>query len=140
MNDAFDKRLAALGAHSGPAVGSGMRGIEKESLRVDANGNLAQTPHPAGLGSALTNQYITTDFSEALLEFVTPAVPSTWEALQRVCDIHQFTYQYLGDELLWGASMPCVIPDDTRIPLARYGIDSQLTVHDWRSLVVLCRP
>jgi glutamate--cysteine ligase len=121
VNKAFDKRLGALGADSGPAVGIGMRGIEKESLRVDADGNLAQTPHPAGLGSALTNRFITTDFSEALLEFVTPAVPSTWEALQRVCDIHQFAYQYLGDELLWGASMPCVTPDDNRIPLARYG-------------------
>jgi glutamate--cysteine ligase len=121
VNKAFDKRLGALAADCGPAIGNGMRGIEKESLRVDADGNLAQTPHPAGLGSALTNRFITTDFSEALLEFVTPAVPSTWEALQRVCDIHQFTYQYLGDELLWGASMPCVIPDDNRIPLARYG-------------------
>jgi glutamate--cysteine ligase len=26
------------------------RGIEKESLRVDRNGMLAQTPHPAALG------------------------------------------------------------------------------------------
>lgn len=121
MNKAFDQRLGALSARSGLTVGDGLRGIEKESLRVDADGYLAQTPHPAGLGSALTNRFITTDFSEALLEFVTPAMPSTWEALQRICDIHQFTYQHLGDELLWGASMPCIIPADDRIPLARYG-------------------
>jgi glutamate--cysteine ligase len=121
VNQAFDQRLGALSARSDLAVGDGLRGIEKESLRVDADGNLARTPHPAGLGSALTNRFITTDFSEALLEFVTPALPSTWEALQRICDIHQFTYQHLGDELLWGASMPCVIHGDTRIPLARYG-------------------
>ena len=121
MNQAFDQRLGALSANSDLIIGNGLRGIEKESLRVDANGNLAQTPHPEGLGSALTNRYITTDFSEALLEFVTPALPSTWEALQRICDIHQFTYLHLGEELLWGASMPCVFPSDTRIPLARYG-------------------
>jgi glutamate--cysteine ligase len=121
VNKAFDQRLGALSANSDPAVGDGLRGIEKESLRVDADGSLAQSPHPAGLGSALTNRFITTDFSEALLEFVTPAVPSTWEALQRICDIHQFTYKHLGDELLWGASMPCVFPEDSRIPLARYG-------------------
>lgn len=121
MNQAFDQRLGALSARSDLTVGDGLRGIEKESLRVDAGGNLAQTPHPAALGSALTNSFITTDFSEALLEFVTPALPSTWEALQSICDIHQFTYQHLGDELLWGASMPCVFPGDTQIPLACYG-------------------
>jgi hypothetical protein len=48
------------------------RGYEKECLRVDASGNLAQTPHPARLGSKLTHPWITTDYSEALLEFITP--------------------------------------------------------------------
>jgi glutamate--cysteine ligase len=124
VNQAFEQRLGALSANSDLAVGDGLRGIEKESLRVDAEGNLAQTPHPSRLGSALTNRFITTDFSEALLEFVTPALPTTWEALQRICDIHQFTYQHLGDELLWGASMPCVIPGDAQIPLAQYGISN----------------
>ena len=46
-------------------------GFEKESLRV-INSNIAQSPHPESLGSSLCNQYITTDFSEALLELVTP--------------------------------------------------------------------
>lgn len=78
-------------------------------------------PHPRALGSALTNRYITTDFSEALLEFVTPVYPTTWEALRRLDDIHQFTHQNLEDELLWPASMPCLLPADDDIPLARYG-------------------
>ncbi len=43
------------------------RGIEKEGLRVDPNGNLSTTPHPKKLGSALTNPWLTTDFSESLL-------------------------------------------------------------------------
>jgi glutamate--cysteine ligase len=121
MNQVFEQRLGALQAHSGASVAGGRRGVEKESLRVTSDGYLAQTPHPAGLGSAMTNHFITTDFSEALLEFVTPALDSTWEALQVVCDIHQFTYGQLGDELLWCASMPCRIPADADIPLARYG-------------------
>ena len=121
MNQAFDQRLGALQASSDVSVGGGRRGIEKESLRIDEGGYLAQTPHPPGLGSALTNRFITTDFSEALLEFVTPALESTWEALQAICDIHQFTYQQLGDELLWAASMPCRTPGDIEIPLAYYG-------------------
>ena len=121
VNQAFDQRLGALQANSGFSVGGGRRGIEKESLRIDASGYIARTPHPAALGSALTNRFITTDFSEALLEFVTPALGSTWEALQAICDIHQFAYQQLGDELLWAASMPCRTPADTEIPLAYYG-------------------
>ena len=47
-------------------------GLEKETLRVSHEGGLAQTPHPSMLGSALTHPYITTDYSEALLEIVTP--------------------------------------------------------------------
>ncbi len=121
MNQVFEQRLGALLTRGGASLAGGKRGVEKESLRVTPDGYLAQTPHPQGLGSALTNRFITTDFSEALLEFVTPALGSTWEALQVVCDIHQFTYQHLGEELLWCASMPCRLPPDAEIPLARYG-------------------
>ena len=47
------------------------RGVEKESLRTDAAGQLALTPHPVALGSALTHPHITTDFSESQLELIT---------------------------------------------------------------------
>ena len=121
MNQVFEQRLDALLTRGDASVAGGRRGVEKESLRVTSDGSLARTPHPQGLGSALTNRFITTDFSEALLEFVTPALGSTWEALQVVCDIHQFAYRQLGDELLWCASMPCRLPPADEIPLARYG-------------------
>ena len=39
-----------------------IRGIEKESLRVNLDGSLSQLPHPTALGSALTHRAITTDF------------------------------------------------------------------------------
>jgi glutamate--cysteine ligase len=121
VKQGFEKRLAAVTATGSNVFHGGLKGVEKESLRVSSDGLLAQTPHPAALGSALTNRYITTDFSEALLEFVTPAFSTTWEALRFLCDIHQFTYAELGDELLWTSSMPCRIPADRQIPLARYG-------------------
>ena len=121
MTQGFEKRLGAICDARGDLLYGGLKGIEKESLRVAADGTLAQTPHPSALGSALTNRFITTDFSEALLEFVTPAFETTWEALHCICDIHQFTYANLGDEMLWAASMPCLIPGDDDIPLARYG-------------------
>jgi len=121
LTNEFDKRLNAVAAIGGDLLYGGLKGIEKESLRIAADGSLSMLDHPPGLGSALTNRYITTDFSEALLEFVTPAFETTWEALHFVCDIHQFTYSQLGDEMLWPASMPCWVPEDKQIPLARYG-------------------
>lgn len=121
MKQRFEKRLAAIATADKDVLSGGLKGVEKESLRVDFDGLLSMKPHPAALGSALTNRYITTDFSEALLEFVTPAFATTWEALQCVCDIHQFTYSRLGEEMLWSASMPCLIPGNDEIPLAEYG-------------------
>ena len=120
MKQGFDKRLQAVAAADDLLYG-GLKGIEKESLRVTSDGELSMLDHPIGLGSALTNRYITTDFSEALLEFVTPAFKTTWETLQCICNIHQYTYSKLDSEMLWPASMPCRIPADDDIPLARYG-------------------
>ncbi len=97
------------------------RGIEKESLRLDASGRLAQTPHPRGLGSALTHRSITTDYSEALLEFITPVETNIQSGLQTLADIHSFVYQHLDDEILWSASMPCIVSGDEGIPVAQYG-------------------
>jgi glutamate--cysteine ligase len=97
------------------------RGIEKESLRITPEGKLAQTPHPAGLGSALTHPSITTDYSEALLEFITPVSTSIAQSLEQLEDIHSFTYENIDGELLWSASMPCIVAGDAGIPVARYG-------------------
>jgi len=100
---------------------AGRRGVEKESLRVTPTGRIATTPHPMALGSALTNDHITTDYSEALIELVTPTFTTNWELLQYLCDLHQFVYRHLGDELLWATSMPCVIDGDASIPIAQFG-------------------
>lgn len=102
--------------------GKVQRGIEKESLRVSPEGSIALSPHPRELGSALTNPYITTDFSEALLEFITPVNESIEDCLQFLDAIHRFTYQHLkNDELLWVCSMPCPTGNLDDIPLAQYG-------------------
>lgn len=115
-------RIEQLATHgSTDILAHALKGIEKESLRVLPDGRLAETLHPAELGSALTNKFITTDFSEVLLEFVTPAFTSTWETLRVLCEIHQFSYERMNDELLWVASMPCLMADDNDIPLAQFG-------------------
>ena len=97
------------------------RGIEKESLRITPDGKLAQTPHPSSLGSALTHSSITTDYSEALLEFITPVSTSIEGSLQTLENIHSFVYQQLDNEMLWSASMPCIVAGDAGIPVAQYG-------------------
>src|SRR5260221_13922978 len=101
------------------------RGIEKESLRVRADGTLAMTPHPAALGSPLTHPHITTDFSESQLELITGVHASPDACLEELTRIHQFVYHALGkdsgSEILWVSSMPCNLPADDEIPLGRYG-------------------
>lgn len=98
-----------------------VRGIEKESLRVDSQGYLASTPHPKSLGAALTHPSITTDFSEALLEFITAPSSSLNHVLNELEEIHRFTYQQINDELLWVSSMPCQLRSDSEIPIGNYG-------------------
>ena len=98
-----------------------MHGIEKEGLRVDASGSLSLTPHPRRLGSPLTNSSITTDFSESLLELITPAFSKPETAIDFLSTVHQFTYSHLGEEFIWAGSMPCHIEDASLIPLAEFG-------------------
>ena len=108
-----------------PARVQGMRrGLEKESLRVMPGGDLALTPHPAGLGSPLTHPTVTTDFSESQIELVTGAHRSVDATLHELREIHRAVYHVmgqLGDERLWPSSMPCKLPTDETIPLGRYG-------------------
>jgi glutamate--cysteine ligase len=118
----FERRLAGLVNCGERAVlRGGRKGVEKESLRVSPAGEIAQTAHPAALGAPLTNEHITTDFSEALIELVTPPFQESWELLQYLCDMHQFVYRHLGDELLWSTSMPASLAGDEGIPLAQFG-------------------
>ncbi|QWF71592.1 glutamate--cysteine ligase [Methylomonas paludis] len=99
----------------------GLKGIEKESLRIAGDCKISQTPHPAGLGSALTHAYITTDYSEALMEFITPPFADIKQTLAYMHQIHQFVYPHLADEVLLATSMPCGIDGDLSIPIAEYG-------------------
>lgn len=122
MTDLLTRRLALFTSPENRALlGQGLRGVERETLRVTAQGQLATTPHPIVLGSALTNEQITTDYSESLLEFITPAKHDIADALKRLDEIHRFVHANLNGELLWNESMPCVLPPEEDIPIAWYG-------------------
>lgn len=120
MDATLSRILNWLAPRSGSLRGM-RRGLEKESLRVTPEGRLAPTPHAPAMGSALTHPWITTDYSEALIELITPATASIAETLGFLDDIHRFVYASSGDEQLWVNSMPCVLGEDDSIPLAEYG-------------------
>ncbi|MCH9670350.1 MAG: glutamate--cysteine ligase, partial [Gammaproteobacteria bacterium] len=83
---------------------------------------------PLALGSTLTHPLITTDYSEALLEFITPPMASASESLARLEQIHRFTAARLGSERLWASSMPCVVNGDESVPIAVYGSSNSGTL------------
>lgn len=120
------QRLAVLqdAARTG-LLAKGGRGIEKESLRVRGDGSVATSAHPAALGAALTHPELTTDYSEALLEFITPPAADPASALARLHVLHAFVHRRLDGEYLWDLSMPGVLPRDADIPIADYGHSNQ---------------
>jgi glutamate--cysteine ligase len=122
MNNTQSTRLDQLIANNQQhLICGGLKGIEKESLRISKDGVISNAPHPTALGSALTHPYITTDYSEALIELITPPFADIKETLAYLQSIHQFVYQQLGDEMLLCTSMPCGIKGDESIPIAEYG-------------------
>lgn len=122
MSDLLSRRLSLLGEPANLALlGQCLHGIERECLRIDQDGQLALTPHPQALGSALTHPKITTDYSEALLEFITGTANDPAATLDELERIHCFASNKLGDEMMWSPSMPGVLPEEDQIPIARYG-------------------
>ena len=102
-------------------LSGGFKGIEKESLRINAHGLISQANHPYALGSTLTHPQITTDYSEALIELITPPFSDIRDTLKTLQNIHQFVYENLDGEQLLCASMPCGIDGDESIRIAEYG-------------------
>jgi len=122
LSDLLSHRLALLAEHPNlPLLSQCLHGIERECLRIDNDGQLAMTPHPRALGSALTHPKITTDYSEALLEFITGTETDPARTLGELDAIHRYTYSRLDSEFLWSPSMPGLLPEEAQIPIAEYG-------------------
>lgn len=116
------RRLEHLDHQEGrEALAKGLYGLEKESLRVIPDGHISQTTHPLKLGSALTHPRITTDYSEALLELITPPSASIDACLKDLDKTSRFVYESIDEELMWAASMPCLLSGEDSIPVAVYG-------------------
>ncbi len=120
MSLSYQQVLSAL-QQIDPTALQFVRGIEKEGLRVNADSQISQVPHPQELGSALTHTHITTDYSEALLEFITPAKNDPKSVLDTLKELHSFTASKIGSERIWPFSMPGIINDELDVPIAYFG-------------------
>ena len=100
-------------------------GLEREAVRTDAHGRMARTRHPQALGSPLSNPFITLDFSEAQLEFVTPPVSREGSEHDFLEKLMAWSYRQIGNELLWPFSMPPKLPAHNKIPLADFGTSAK---------------
>lgn len=96
-------------------------GLEKESMRTEKHTQIATSPHPSSLGSALTHPYITTDFAEALLELISPPCADIHSLLDFIARLHTYITRHIGDETIWPTSMPPIIQDPQQIKIAEYG-------------------
>jgi len=120
--DLVPARLSALSdALDGACLQNTMIGLEKESLRVARDGGIAMTSHPRAWGSALTHPWLTTDYSEALAEFITPPLANSGQALDFLADLQSYAYRKLPQEILWATSMPCILAGEENVPIAEYG-------------------
>lgn len=112
--------------HASSRLFDGGFGLEKENLRVTADGKLTTSPHPTTLGNKLEHPYITTDFSESQLEMITPVLNSTSDALGFLETIHDEVSLQLDNEYLWPQSSPPHLPEhDEDIPIANFGSESR---------------
>ncbi len=101
-------------------LSSGKVGLEKESLRIK-NKSISKEKHYKDLGSPLFNRFITTDFSEALIELITPPFLDKSETLRFLDDVHQYVFSIIKDEDLWPLSMPLNTHSSSEIVIAEYG-------------------
>lgn len=99
------------------------QGVEKEGLRVLPSLRTSDRSHSQALGHKLTHPYITTDYAENLLEFVTPVFKTREELLRFLGQIQRFALNRMDkDEVIWPVSMPALLPEnEDQIPIADFG-------------------
>lgn len=95
---------------------SGKFGLERETLRVDSHGRLAQTPHP------FDDEHITRDFCENQIELVTPVCRSIDEALDSLAELDSHARSVLAErgESIWLYSNPPHFETEDDIPIAAF--------------------
>jgi len=121
LSQTYTDKLSELEKYVGTKGIPVARGIEKEGLRTDPQHDISQTNHQEALGHPLSHPTITTDYSEALLELITPVEQTREDLLNTLEQTHQHVANNIGNEVLWAGSMPCRIDGNDSIRIAEYG-------------------
>ena len=113
----------------------GSFGIERETLRIDSNGRLAQTPHPFGEDERLTR-----DFCENQTEIVTPVCQSIDEAMEKLSELDTKARKILSenDESFWLYSNPPRIENDAFTEISLKG-DTEKGLCFFRAYILIFR-
>ncbi len=99
---------------------SGFWGLEREVLRVDAQGSLSRRPHPF----APDERAITVDFAEAQAELITGVHASTDAAVDELQSLQERLLAAMpSDEDLWPFSIPGRWTGEDQVDIARFGGD-----------------
>ena len=120
IDDVADLTKKVFNSDAKDTLAFGKFGIEKESLRISQS-TISRKQHQESMGSPLCHRYITTDFSEAQLELITPPLIDKKTGLNFLENIHHFVSHKIEDEIIWPFSMPPFIQSDADIPIASYG-------------------
>ena len=95
-------------------------GIERENIRVNKEGAIAETKHPEAFGEKLANPYITVDFAESQIELITPIFGSIPEVHSFLENLHDIVSLELKEEYLWPQSTPPDITNEDHISVADF--------------------
>ena len=107
MSHGIKKNLIhSLSADEKNRLAQGKKGIEREAIRILKNDLISNQSHQKYFGSALCHSYFTTDFSESLLEIITPPFTENNDLVNFLEKSHQYISESIYDEKLWPASMP----------------------------------
>lgn len=80
-------------------------GLEKESLRINQNGNSVGTKHP--FNKKFDNKFITVDFGEQQVEFITGIHKSINDCIDEIKLLTNIFYKHMPrNEVIWNYSMP----------------------------------
>ncbi|MCM1259214.1 MAG: hypothetical protein NC307_15405 [Roseburia sp.] len=99
-------------------------GIEKESLRVTAEGMIADTDHPSMADFHMEEQ-ISRDFAESQVEFISKVHLEISKACEEICFLQSLVeekikYRDTGREYVWTYSNPPVFSAEKNIRIAEF--------------------
>ncbi len=114
------------------------KALERESIRINKEtGEISDKKHPSFFEPKISHRYITTDFAEAQVEFITGTTNSSEDLYNHVNQLYDIFALKLEGELLSPYSMPPRIADLDKIKAADFGLSKDGKVAmDYRNYLI----